>query len=386
MSLIDDVDAVAGARARVESGHTLHRSWYLDPAVYEAEREAVFQRSWQYVAHQDELARPGDYVVAPVGDFTVLVVRGKDGVLRAFHNTCQHRGHELAACSGSTRVFRCPYHAWSYGLDGSLLNAPFMRGAPGFDRSQVRLQELRVDAWECFVFVSCDPEPPTLADWLGPLAARTTAMDLDFGALTRFRRIEYDVAANWKIVVENSLECYHCHVAHPELVDLLDMSLFVQEVSENGVAMGGPVAQDVRREVSMGADYEYPDGGVREGQYLYTWPSFYFLVYPGPGNVSNLRFYPRGVDRTLVVREFYFSDAVDEQSRTTLSDFVDNIQNQDTGLCESVQRGLRAGGFTEGRLQLVNNIGEYGPQQFYRRYLDQMLGHAEASAARTGSP
>jgi choline monooxygenase len=301
-------------------------------------------------------------------------------VLRAFHNTCQHRGHELAACSGSTKVFRCPYHSWTYGLDGGLLNAPHMRDLPGFDPSQVRLHELRVDAWECFVFVTCDPEPPTLAAWLGPLAARTAAMDLDFSTLTRFRRIEYDVAANWKIVVENSLECYHCHVAHPELVDLLDMKLFVQEISENGVAMGGPVAQDVRRDVAAGADYDYPDGGVREGQYLYTWPSFYFLVYPGPGNVSNLRFYPRGVDRTLVVREFYSSDAVDEQSRTTLSDFVDNIQNQDTGLCESVQRGLRAGGFTEGRLQLVNNVGEYGPQQFYRRYLDQMLAHVQVGA------
>lgn len=380
MSLAHDLQTMTAARERVEAGRTLGRSWYLDREVYEAEREAVFQRSWQYVAHAGELARPGDHVVAPVGDFTVLVTRGQDGVLRAFHNTCQHRGHELVACSGNATALRCPYHAWTYGLDGRLVGAPHMRRQPGFDPGAVRLHELAVDTWECFVFVSCDPAPPSLAEWLGPLAERTAAMGLDFAALQPFRRIEYDVAANWKIVVENSLECYHCHVAHPELVDLLDMDLFVQEISENGVAMGGPVAQDVKREVSAGAGYDYPDGGVREGQYLYTWPSFYFLVYPGPGNVSNLRFYPRGVDRTLVVREFYFSDAVAEPDRVSLSDFVDNIQNQDTGLCESVQRGLRAGGFTEGTLQLVNNVGEYGPHQFYRRYLDQLIAHTRRSA------
>lgn len=366
--------SVSEARATVESGRTLPRDWYLDKDVYELEREAIFKKSWQYVGHVDELARPGDYVAAPVGDFTVLVTRGRDGELRAFHNTCQHRGHELACASGNTRLFQCPYHAWSYGLDGKLVNAPYMKETPGFDPSSIQLQSLQVDTWECFVFVNCDPDAQPLASWLGPLAREAAGLDVDYASLRHVRRIEYDVAANWKVVVENSLECYHCHVAHPELVDLMDMDQFVQEVSDHGVSMGGPVAQDVRREVSMGAGYEYPDGGVQEGRYMYSWPSFYFLVYPGPGNVSNLRFYPRGNDRTLVIRDFYFSDDVDDEARRSLSDFVDNIQNQDSVLCESVQRGLKAGGFSAGQLQLTNSIGEYGPHLFHQRYMDQILG------------
>lgn len=387
MPVMDNIETVRAARDTVESGRTLPRDWYLDKDVYEAERDAIFKKSWQYVAHVSELTQPGDFVVAPVGDFTVLVTRGRDGELRAFHNTCQHRGHELATCSsGNTKLFQCPYHAWSYGLDGKLVNAPHMRDTPGFDVSSIQLKQLKVDMWECFVFVNCDENAVSLAEWLGPLAAQAAAMGIDYSALKKYRRIEYDVAANWKIVVENSLECYHCHVAHPELVDLIDMDRFVQDISDYGVSMGGPVAQDVKREISMGADYDYPDGSVREGRYMYTWPSFYFLVYPGPGNVSNLRFYPRGTDRTLVVREFYFSDDVDEEARKTASDFVDNIQKQDSALCESVQRGLKAGGFSSGRLQLTGSIGEYGPNLFSRRYMEYMLAHAEAlgtSAAAT---
>jgi phenylpropionate dioxygenase-like ring-hydroxylating dioxygenase large terminal subunit len=367
-------------RAAVESGKTLHRDWYLDKDVYEAEREAIFKKSWQYVADMDELAKPGDFVVAPVGDFTVLVTRDKAGTIRAFHNTCQHRGHELASCSGNAKLFQCPYHAWSYGLDGRLVNAPYMRQTPGFEHSSVRLQKLQIDTWERFIFVNCDPNAKPLADWLGPLAGEAAAMDVDYSSLRKYRRIEYDVAANWKIVVDNSLECYHCHVAHPELVDLMDMDKFVQDISENGVSMGGPVAQDVKRDVAMGAEYDYPDGGVREGRYMFAWPSFYFLVYPGPGNVSNLRFYPRGQDRTLVVREFYFSEAVGEQARASLTDFVDNIQNQDSVLCESVQRGLKTGGFTQGTLQLTNSMGEFGPHLFHRRYMDQMAAYGERLA------
>lgn len=383
MSIIDDVETVRSARDSVESGRTLPRDWYLDKDVYESERDAVFKKSWQYVAHVDELTKPGDFVVAPIGDFTVLVTRGRDGELRAFHNTCQHRGHELAQCSsGNTKLFQCPYHAWSYGLDGKLINAPYMRETPGFEFSSVKLKQLKLDVWECFVFVNCDEDAKPLAEWLGPLAADTAGLDIEYSTLKKSRRIEYHVDANWKIVVENSLECYHCHVAHPELVDLMDMDQFVQNVSEHGVSMGGPVAQDVKREVSMGADYEYPDGGVREGRYMYTWPSFYFLVYPGPGNVSNIRFYPQGLDRTLVVREFYFSDDVTEEDRKSASDFVDNIQNQDSGLCESVQRGLKAGGFSSGHLQLTNSMGEYGPSLFNRRYMEQMTAHVERGSVQ----
>ena len=169
---------------------------------------------------------------------------------------------------------------------------------------------------------------------------------------TRRRRRSPTGSANWKIVVENSVECYHCHIAHPELVDLVDMKLFEQETLPYGFVQRSPLADEGERRTEDGAAYDYPAGAVREGGYHFLWPNFYFLVYPGPGNVSSLCFYPRGVDRTEVVRDFYYAPSVGEQERREVTAFIDTIQRQDAGLCEGVQRGLRGGGFTQGRLQL----------------------------------
>jgi choline monooxygenase len=371
-----DLDRV---EASVADGLTLPGSWYLERELYELEREAIFKRTWQYACHASAVADPGDYAVCPVGDFTVLVARDDDGRLRAFHNTCQHRGSELAAGSGNGKALRCAYHGWTYGLDGVLRSAPRLRGAPGFDPSEIRLPEIRLDAWEQFLFVNCDLDAPPLADRLGDLARMVAAFPLDYRALEHDERITYDVAANWKIVVENSVECYHCHIAHPELVDLVDMKRFEQETLPYGFVQRSPLADEGERRTEDGAAYDYPAGAVREGGYHFFWPNFYFLVYPGPGNVSSMCFYPRGVDRTEVVRDFYYAPSVPAEERREITAFIDTIQRQDSGLCAGVQRGLRGGGFTQGRLQLHDHLGEYGPhlhQQLVVRHLREYVGAA----------
>lgn len=375
MSVLDNIGTVLAALDTVNLGRTLPRAWYLDKDVYESEREAIFKKSWQYVAHVDELAKPGDFVVAPVGDFTVLVTRSFDGELRAFHNTCQHRGAELALCSsGNTKLFQCLYHGWSYGLDGALVNAPSIREIPEFDLSSVRLPQFKVDTWECFVFVNCDAAAGSLADWLGPLAERTAERGVDYSTLEQYRRIEYDVAANWKVVVENAMECYHCRSVHPQLTDLYTPEDMIIELRDHGYYSG---KGDLKR------DTEIRDAYVGGG-YVYSWPTFQFCF--GPSSMMGYRFYPRGVDRTLIVREFYFADGVDEEKRKSATGFTDNVQKQDIPTVEAVQRGLKAGGFDSGQLHIANRgTSEVGVELFDRLYLEYMLAHVEQTAtADTG--
>jgi choline monooxygenase len=374
-----NAEQVAEVEESVASeGLTLPGSWYTDPELYELEREAIFKRTWQYACHASAVAEPGSYAVCPVGDFTVLVARDEEGELRAFHNTCQHRGSELASGSGRAQVLRCPYHSWNYGLDGVLRVAPRMKGVSGFDPSEIRLAEIRLDAWEQFLFVNCDPQAPPLDERLGDLARQVASFGVDFASLEHDERITYEVEANWKVVAENSVECYHCHVAHPELVELVDMKLFEQEVLPYGFVQRSPLADDDARP-------EYPTGEVRSGGYHFFWPNFYFLIYPGPGNVSNLRFYPRGVGRTEVVREFYYAPSVPAEERREMTAFVDRIQQQDSGLCEGVQRGLRGGGFTQGRMQLHDHLGEYGPQLHQRLVVAHLREYLGAGVPRSGS-
>ena len=245
----------------------------------------MFARTWQYLAHAHQLEAPDSYLIAPVGDFAAVVLREPDGSLRAF-GTRQPRSYELA--------------------EETLL-------AAAQERRELGMEELRLETWEqCYIFGTFDQQAVPLAESLGPLRDKASEVGLDYASLRHWQRITYEVEANWKIVVENSVECYHCNVAHPELVDLMDMEVFEQTVYGSGMVQEGPVQGDSRREEDA-SGYSYPSGGVQQGRYMFFWPTFYLLVYPGPGNVSTMRFYPRGPGRTIVVRDFYFSGEVSER-------------------------------------------------------------------------
>jgi choline monooxygenase len=342
------------AEELVREGKAIPSSWYDDPAVYDREREAVFARTWQYLAHLHQVAEPGSHLVAPVGDFAAVVLRDLDGSLRAF-GTRRVRSYEIA----EEELLAAARTAAS-GADGGGTNL-------GLD-----LEELRVEAWEgCYIFGNFDHHGPSLAESLGPLRDKASDVGLDYASLKHWKRITYEVAANWKIVLENSVECYHCTVAHPELVDLMDMEVFEQTVYDNAMVQEGAVQGDSRREEAA-AGYSYPTGGVQQGRYMYFWPTFYLLVYPGPGNVSTMRFYPRGPGRTIVVRDFYFADELSDEVRAEIVEFINRIQLQDSGLCASVQRGIRSGGLDHGTLQLNSNVAEVGPSLVHRKLLEYL--------------
>ncbi len=197
---------------------TLPWSWYVDPEILRREQERIFRTAWQYAGHLRQLPEPGTFFTGRAGRLPVVVTRARDGELRAFLNVCRHRGFPVADGEGRRETLQCPYHAWTYGLDGSLRAAPRSDEEPDFRKEELGLCAVAVGTWGPFVFVNAGPDPEPLADALGSMPAQVAELGLDVDALRHHVRWEAEVAANWKIVCENFLECYHCQVAHPRLL------------------------------------------------------------------------------------------------------------------------------------------------------------------------
>ncbi|MGZ3583154.1 MAG: aromatic ring-hydroxylating oxygenase subunit alpha [Ktedonobacterales bacterium] len=348
----DDVDVLGGARlARsLDQGATLPAQWYTSDAVFERERDHIFRRCWQYVGLTEQLARPGDFFTAQLGEVPIVLTRAEDGQIRAFANVCRHRGALVVReeC-GNRKTLQCHYHAWTYNLDGSLRAAPAAKEEASFDARAFRLIPMQVETWGPFIFVNPDREAGPLSDTLGELPALVEATGLNLNGIRRRVRRVYDIAANWKVVIDNYLECYHCPVAHPSFCDLIDVGTY--EVTEYTYfsTQGGALKASARD----GKDNLYDASqGVQEGFYAYLWPNFTLNIYPGPGNVSLNLFVPVDPNRTLAIYDYCFADAVSGSTVEDFVRFIDQVQDEDVVLCESVQRGLRSGYFDQGHLML----------------------------------
>lgn len=343
----------------LDAGYTLPAAWYTDPASFARERERIFRRHWQYVGLAEQVANPGDFFTCALGEAPLVVVRDEAGALRAFANVCRHRGSQLVleAC-GSRKTLQCAYHAWTYNLDGSLRAAPGMKDEPGFDPRAFPLHAVPVAMWGPFIFVNPDRAARPLGELLGTLPDLVAATGLDLGGLRRRVRRTYDIAANWKVVVDNYLECYHCPVAHQGFCDLIDVSSYEVAEYEYFSTQTGKLKESAKASDGASAPGLYDvRGEVREGFYAFLWPNFTLNIYPGPGNVSLNLFLPLAVDRTLAVYDYCFVDAVGATEERDFVAFIDRVQEEDVALCESVQRGLRSGYFDQGKLMLRRESG-----------------------------
>jgi choline monooxygenase len=329
--------------ATAATTRTLPYDWYTDPAVLRVEQERVFARSWQYAARLDQVAEPGQLTTAYAGTLPVVLARARDGELRGFVNVCRHRGHPL--CEGDDRreTIQCPYHAWTYGLDGSLRSAPRSDREAGFDRSALALVPVSVAAWGPFVFVNPDPEAAPLADHLGDLPARLADGGLDVHAL-RFhsRDVADDYACNWKVCVENFLECYHCSVAHPSLTKALDVS-----PDAYGLEAHGRLASQFGPPKSGGA---FESGEVGRAQFHLLFPGTVVNVMPGRPNLSIGPIVPLAADRTARFLDYFVGPDVDEQWVAGYLELDEQVGREDRALVEAVQRGVASGGLEAGTL------------------------------------
>jgi len=325
---------------------TLPYEWYVDPAVLRLEQEWIFARSWHYAARLDQVAEPGQLTSAQAGSLPVLLTRARDGQLRGFVNVCRHRGHIL--CEGDARreTIQCPYHAWTYGLDGSLRNAPRADREEQFDRESLGLVPVAVDTWGPFVFVNADAAAEPLQDALGALPAALAEGGVDVGALRFHDRAEAaEYACNWKVCVENFLECYHCAVAHPTLAKAIDVSPDAYALQATGrlASQFGPARN------GGGGIYD-ATGPVERGQFHLLFPGTVVNVMPGKPNLSIGPVVPRGPDRTYRFLDYFVGPDVGEEWLADYLALDEQVGAEDRALVESVQRGMASGALEAGNL------------------------------------
>lgn len=339
---------------------TLHQRYYLDQDVFLAERERLWAKQWVLVGRADTLVSPGDRLLVEVAGASIIVVRDADGSLHSLHNVCRHRGTELVttstagelpACGSFGSLIRCPYHAWSYALDGSLRHAPFLDRAELPDLADLSLHRASVDTWGGFVFVHLDPAPQfTLIEQVGAAAERVgryPLADLRVGLTLR-----YDVAANWKVLAENYNECYHCGPVHPELCDL------VPEFGRGGVGLEWPEGIPHRdgawtfttNGTTNRAPFAALDASERvrhKGELVY--PNL--LLSLSADHVAAFRLEPRAAGLTTVVCDLLFHPSEIDRPAfdpSDAGDFWHVVNRQDWSICESVQRGMSSPAWTGG--------------------------------------
>ena len=320
----------------LDRARALPARYYVGEAMLAMEQRAVFARSWQLVAQQDLLAEPGDHAVETIAGVPVLLVRGGDGVLRAFPNVCRHRAGPLALCNGKgARALHCKYHGWTYTLEGQLRSAPEMQDARDFRVEDIRLPPLRVHEWQGLVFVALSEAVPPFDEVYGGIAERIAPIEL--AAMRYLRRDSYEIECNWKVYVDNFLEGYHLPHVHPGLSRVLDYRAYDTELFAWHSLQSSPLRNS--------ADI-YGDG-----------QAFYYFVYPNvmlnimPGRLQTNRILPLGPNRCRVEFDYYYAQDDQAQARIAAdASFSDEVQQEDIAICAAVQQGLASGYYDAGRL------------------------------------
>jgi choline monooxygenase len=354
MNDLSDIIGSYDSTAPIDRAWTIPASWYLDERVEELERRTVFARSWQLIGRVDQVREPGQYVTWRLAGEPIVVVRGNDGVLRAFFNVCRH--HAAAVMTepeGRATVLRCPYHGWTYALEGNLRGVTDFAGVCDFDRAGNGLVPVNVDAWENWVFVRLSEKGPSLREFLGEdLVEQARAMDL--GSFHWMERRYYTFDCNWKVFVDNYLDGgYHVPHLHKGLDSVLDYSNYTIENGERYCLQSSPVVKE-------GAEAQ--TGSVRHGNralYYWIYPNFMINWYEG---VLDTNFViPRGVASTEVIFDFYFTDVSEEARARNLASIEvgQRIQDEDVAICRSVQQGLGSRAYVAGRLSVRREAGEH---------------------------
>ena len=340
--------------ATLAEAWTIPAAWYVDPRVLELERRTVFARSWQMIGRVEQLRAPGQYVALDLAGEPVLVVRGNDGLVRGFFNVCRH--HAAAVITepeGQAQNLRCPYHGWTYTLEGALKGTPDFAGVCNFERAANGLVPLETAVWENWVFVKLDGSDLALESFLGAdLVSQMRGLNLE--NLQWMERRHYTLDCNWKVFVDNYLDGgYHIPYLHKGLDSVLDYSKYTIENGERFCLQASPV-------VSEGAEGE--TGAVRQGEralYYWVYPNLMINWYEGVMDTNLV--IPRGVDRTEVVFDFYFADVSEAARERNLASINvgHRVQGEDVAICESVQRGLASRAYTAGRLSARREGGEH---------------------------
>jgi choline monooxygenase len=370
---LKEILASYNAAAALPDAHTIPASWYTDARVAQLELQNVFSRAWQVVGRTAQVEKPGQFVTGSVAGEPVVAVRGSDGKLRAFYNVCRH--HAMTVMNepcGHAQHLRCPYHGWTYNLEGELRGMTEFEGVCNFDRAQNGLVPIRVDNWENFVFVNLDARAGSLRDFLGALVG--LARPLGFGGLQFVERRSYTLNCNWKVYVDNFLDGgYHVPHMHKGLNSVLDYTNYTIENVDRCCVQSSPVSVDKSSEASAAA--------TRKGDrayYFWQYPNFMLNWYEGYLDTNLVL--PLAVDRCEVIFDFYFGDTRESQMpyiRESMG-VSERVQQEDIVICAGVQRGLSSRAYQAGRLSVRREAGEH----LFHRLLSADLQDTHAAVAR----
>ena len=338
---------------------TLAGQYYTDPAVFALEQSRIFEQTWACVVRSADLPAPGAFRKVQVGRESVLVVRGRDRQLRAFLNVCRHRGAQICTEDAGQvrRALQCPYHAWTYDLSGTLVAAPNLTKMPDVDRDRYGLLPVHLREWLGYVWVCLADEPPSFEDdVMGAVVERlgdVEAIDrYELDALSVGRRITYDVRANWKLIVENFMECYHCATIHPELTEVLP-EFTDGYAAQYYVGHGAEFGEEVRGFTVDGSEGFDRLPGVAEDQdrryYAITVKPTVFVNLV-PDHVIFHRMFPVAADRTVVECDWLYSREVVESGRDVSRsvELFHRVNEQDFAACERTQPAMSSRAYAKG--------------------------------------
>jgi choline monooxygenase len=369
---LKDILGSYNAAAPLAEAYTIPAAWYTDKRVAEVELRNVFSRNWQVVGRVAQVEKPGEYVTATVANEPIVVVRGSDGKLRAFYNVCRH--HAMTVMNelcGQAQHMRCPYHGWTYNLEGELRGMTEFDGVKNFERADNGLVPVRVETWENFAFVNLEANAAPLTDFLGALVG--LAKPLGFGGLKFVERRSYIQNCNWKVYVDNFLDGgYHVPHMHKGLNSVLDYTNYTIENVDRCCVQSSPVSVDTKSEASAAA--------TRKGDrafYFWQYPNFMLNWYEGYLDTNLVL--PLSVDRCEVIFDFYFGDTSEDNMAYVRESMgvSEIVQQEDMVICDGVQRGLGSRAYQAGRLSVRREAGEH----LFHRLLAADLKDSRAATA-----
>ena len=349
---------------------TLEQKYFVSPGIFAQEQEKIFSKKWVLVGHQNQIAKPGDYFVQEVANESLIIIRDQRSAIRGFYNVCRHRGTRLRGDqNGHLSAIQCPYHAWTYGLDGRLIGAPHMDDVEGFDKADYSLHAVNLALWEGFIFVNLADRPLPLEKVFAPLAGRFSHWNLP--KLRSAKRIEYDVRANWKLIFENYSECYHCPGVHPVLSKLTPYDSAENDLCE-GPFLGGFMRIAKGNSLTMtGNSCALPVGDIKgEGHNRV----FYYSIFPNmllsmhPDYVMVHQLWPKSPERTLIFCDWFFHPEAFDRTDFHPNDaieFWDMTNRQDWHVCELSQQGIASRAYRPGPYSPRESI----PAAWDREYL-----------------
>jgi len=371
---VQDILASYNASAPLSEASTIPAPWYVDPRIADLETQSVFSKTWQLVGRIEQVEKPGQFVTAMVAEEPIVVVRGNDNILRGFFNVCRH--HAAAVVTekcGQASLLHCPYHGWNYGLDGSLKGMPEFDGVKCFERNQNGLLPIKTETWEKFVFINLDPHATPLQDFLGGLVKRMAP--LGASKLHYFDSRVYDIHCNWKVFVDNYLDGgYHVPHLHKGLSSVLDYKEYTIENEDRYCLQSSPM---------VSSNEDAATGATRKGDrawYFWQYPNLMINCYEGYMDTNLVL--PIDVDHCRVIFDFYFGDiseaaqAYNQQSVAVGA----RVQEEDLGICEDVQRGLKSRAYGAGRLSVRREAGEHLFHRLLAADLKNGLGRTAVAA------